>query len=437
MDNTYNYLMNAWQEVRKNNLFVLLASLVLITIPLPYIFNSIAIIVFTLFTIFKYKTNKFVFQISLVFPIALYFLMILSLFWTIDFKISLEALTKELPLLILPVCFFTIPLSSKDKYKIITVFSYSILMFCVFYLVKAVIRYFLTKDTAVFFYHELVSLDVNAIHVSVYCVVAFFCFLLKSNKTNLDKMALLIFSTTIFLLSSKNIIIVFILLLLIYVLIHAKTILKNRFTYILIFITIALFLLFSKNISKRFEIEILSNTSEKTINQSYNNQGVVYNVTVNDAWNKERFQPNDFFPGTALRVYQIRIFLELLQEENIFFNGYGLNASWLKLKEKRTEHNLFVGYEKFNFHNQYIQNFAELGVFGFLILVVMALLTLNISIKNKDFMHFSFAILMISLFLTESFLWRQRGVVFFTMMYCLFNIRIQAKNPEKEIQTTL
>jgi O-antigen ligase len=43
------------------------------------------------------------------------------------------------------------------------------------------------------------------------------------------------------------------------------------------------------------------------------------------------------------------------------------------------------------------------------------------ALKSKDFIHFAFSILMISLFLTESFLWRQRGVVFFTVMYCLFN----------------
>ncbi len=126
-------------------------------------------------------------------------------------------------------------------------------------------------------------------------------------------------------------------------------------------------------------------------------------------------------PGTALRVYQIRVFIELLQEENIFLTGFGLNASWTKIKEKRIEHNLYPGYEKFNFHNQYVQNFAELGVFGFILLIIMVLLTLKTAIKNKDFIHFSFAVLMISLFLTESFLWRQRGVVFFTMLYCILN----------------
>ena len=93
------------------------------------------------------------------------------------------------------------------------------------------------------------------------------------------------------------------------------------------------------------------------------------------------------------------------------------------------------GYQTKNFHNQYVQNFAELGVFGFLILIIMLFVNLKNGLVNKDFIHIAFAILMISLFLTESFLWRQRGVVFFTILYCVFNTntaridsRIEQKN---------
>ncbi|HBK83023.1 MAG TPA: hypothetical protein DDZ41_05405 [Flavobacterium sp.] len=75
-----------------------------------------------------------------------------------------------------------------------------------------------------------------------------------------------------------------------------------------------------------------------------------------------------------------------------------------------------------------MQNFAELGLIGFLLLVAILFLNLKNTIKSKDFIHIAFAILMISLFLTESFLWRQRGVVFFTLFYCLFNTIHLSKN---------
>jgi len=73
-----------------------------------------------------------------------------------------------------------------------------------------------------------------------------------------------------------------------------------------------------------------------------------------------------------------------------------------------------------------------LGFFGFLILVIMLLFTLKKTIQSKDFIQIAFAVLMISLFLTESFLWRQRGVVFFTMLYCLFNSGIVLNNSRQE-----
>ena len=117
-----------------------------------------------------------------------------------------------------------------------------------------------------------------------------------------------------------------------------------------------------------------------------------------------------------------------MKEENVFFQGLGLNASYKKLEEKGIKYNIFKGnettegYQKKNFHNQYIQTFAELGLVGFILLILILFINLKNALKNKDFIHIAFAILMLSLFLTESFLWRQRGVVFFTAFYCLFNI---------------
>lgn len=432
MGNIYNYLTTAWQEERKNNLFILLAALVLVTIPLPYIFNSIAVVVFVLSSIFSSRNYKFNFQKILIFPIALYILMALSIIWTIDFKITFEALSKEVALLLIPFCFFIIQFSNSEKLKILSYFSHAIFGFCVFYLIKAIIRYFLTNNVSVFFYHELVTLDVNAIHVSVYCVVSFFYFIGKTNKTIFDKIAAIILTLVTILLSSKNIIIIFIFLLLIYAFLNRKNAVKKSYFYIFLVLLVATSIVFFGKIKERFEIEIQSTGTEKTINNSISDEGAVYNVTINEAWNKDKFRYNDYFSGTALRVYQIRIFKELLQEENILFTGFGLNASWSKIKEKRIEHNLYPGYEAFNFHNQYVQNFADLGVFGFILLIMMVLLTLKIAIKNKDFIHFSFAVLMISLFLTESFLWRQRGVVFFTMLFCLLNTNMIVSKFKKE-----
>mgnify|MGYP006185079777 FL=1 len=154
-------------------------------------------------------------------------------------------------------------------------------------------------------------------------------------------------------------------------------------------------------------------------------------VTIYEAWNKEQFTTYDFFPGTAFRVYQFRIFLEILSDEDFFWKGLGFNASQSKIQEKGVEYNIFLGNEHYegyqmkNFHNQYIQVFAELGIFGLILLITILFFNIKNAFLSKDFLHIAFSILMISLFLTESFLLRQRGVAFFVIFYCLFNYKEQ------------
>jgi hypothetical protein len=163
------------------------------------------------------------------------------------------------------------------------------------------------------------------------------------------------------------------------------------------------------------------------------NQGI-HIVSVNEAWNQEKFSPNDFFPGTAFRIYQARILKELLEEEAQWLTGFGLDGSYTKLEEKAMQYDIFLGndqlegYQKKNFHNQYLQLLADLGIFGFLILVFILVTLVKNAFSLKDFVPIAFTILMTSLFLTESFLWRQRGIVFFTM----FTLMMLPKETKKQ-----
>ncbi len=430
MENTYNYSKNPFQDLKeetKENPLFLFLLLVLLTIPLGYAINGIAVGLFGLVTLITFKKKNFQLKSSLVLPVLLYILMAASILWSKDVEATSRAISKVLPILVFPLCFMAMhKFTLIQKQKIIHFYSLGILVFALFYLFKAVFRFFQSGDNSVFFYHELVTEDVNAIHVSVYVTLAFFGFYRKTTKHLLDKMALVILAIFIFLLSSKNIILVFTLLILFYELFYFRATHKIKWITILMLILLSSTLFFSTKIRDRFLIEFQANQNEGTINKDFK-EGIVYNVSVQQAWSKEKFQQNEYFAGTAFRVYQARIFKEMLQEDDIFLKGYGLNATDFRIEEKGIEHNIFLGnekhegYQKKNFHNQYIQIFAETGIFGFLLVLIIVVLNLVKSFKTKDFVHFCFAILMISLFLTESFLSRQRGVVFFSVMYSLFN----------------
>lgn len=179
---------------------------------------------------------------------------------------------------------------------------------------------------------------------------------------------------------------------------------------------------------ERFLLEYETAFVDNTINEKIGNENeVVYNVSLKQAWNDAEFQQNQFFPGTALRVYQFRIFTELIREESVFFTGFGLEASQDQIQKKAVHYKLYNGYGDFNFHNQYVQTFAELGIFGFLIIILMLFITLKKAFQNMDFLQITFGITMIVLFLTESFFCRQRGITYFIILYCLFNSNLFPK----------
>lgn len=429
MTNIYNFLKNVRPKTvdffKDPSVFTYLLAAILITIPLKTIFVSIAIIVFACVAILHQEKTKISFNKFVLFPILLYVLMALSLIWTRDFSLSLKGLQKELPFLVIPVVFLFLPkLTRKAAYSIFRYFSISMVVYAVYYLAHALYRYLDTGNTEVFFYHELVTADLNAIYVSVFASFAIFYFVSLVTKKLIDKIALFILVVLVFLLSSKSIITIDFILIICYYSFFAKIPQGVKTTTL---ITVTSFLVFSlvfvKEVKERFLLEYETAFIDNTVNKKIGNQNEkVYNVSLRQAWETDKFQQNHFFPGTAMRVYQTRIFVEMLRENNIFFTGFGLEASQQKIVEKEAEHNLYHGYGDFNFHNQYIQTFSELGVFGFLILLCMLLINNRKAWKQKDFLHIAFAITMIILFLSESFFCRQRGIVFFITIYCIFNL---------------
>lgn len=404
---------------------------ILITLPLKNIFVSIALIFFLGISLFSFKKENYINKKSFYIPIIFFFLMTASLLWTTNFQNTLFGIQKQLPFLVIPLTFlFLNKISREGINSLFKIYSFSMVLFGLYYLIRAIFRYLEIHDINFFFYNELVPIDPGAIYMSVFASFAMFYFLQINKKTSIESISLHLLVIFIFLLSSKSIITIDFLIVICYYSFFAKI---PKSTKVATILSISLFLFFSiffiKEVKERFLLEYQTAFVDNTLSSSQKELKTdIHNVSIQEAWANTKFQQTDFFPGTALRVYQIRIFKEMLQEKPLFLSGFGLEASQSTIRQKAKEHNLFYDYGEYNFHNQYIQSFAELGIFGFLILSVMLFVNFRIGLHKKDFLHIAFAITMIMLFLSESFFCRQRGIVFFVILFCLFNSSSQKKH---------
>lgn len=423
MEHIYSYFRKAFQTISdflsKPKVFTYLLTLILITIPLNFAFGSISCIIFLAMSFSNLHKIKFTYKKALIIPILFYLVMLLSLIWTRDLKATFAGLQKEILFLLLPLAFLVIPKLSKQALnKIFNIFSFSMVFYGLYYFIRALFRYFESGNTNVFFYHELVTEELNAIYVSVFASFALFYFISLSKKSLKDRLAILILMLLVFLLSSKNIIIVDFLLMFVYYFFFSNRARKTKIiTVLMISFLVVSSVVFVGKIKDRFSVEYESVFNENS--KSKNDE--IDTISLKQAWSSNKFSENDYFSGSALRIYQIRIFKEMISKENIFWTGFGLEASQDKIREKAKQNHLYLEYGEYNFHNQYVQTFAEMGVFGLLLLVLMLFFNLKKAIVDKCFIHIVFAVTMITLFLTESFFCRQRGVIFFITLYCLFN----------------
>ena len=189
MINISNFLKSVFLDMKKeskNNISFFFLLLVLITIPLPNIFNTIALVLLIVSLIANYQKINYQNNSLLLLPLTMFILMGISYFWSIDKQETLRAILKETALLLIPLVFMFIKFTLNQKKKIIIIYSYSMVVLTFYFLIRAVIRYIITNETRVFFYHGENNFDyglvpklLNAIHVSVYAAIAFFYFFNK------------------------------------------------------------------------------------------------------------------------------------------------------------------------------------------------------------------------------------------------------------------
>ena len=221
----------------------------------------------------------------------------------------------------------------------------------------------------------------------------------KNKKTLKDKIAILFFLVLLVLLSSKMMLVVLLIGVLAYLYYNNINMFSRKKIIFLSVILVLVIGLASISLMKRVLLEKDTKLNEVITKKEFGN---VYPWT-----------------GSSIRLLQLRILKEQVEEESIFWKGFGLFASREDLKKRHLEFDTYSAFHNYNYHNQYAQIFSETGIFGLILLITTLIIAFIKALQSKNFLVIMFSVAMGAIFFTESFLWRQQGLFLFIILYCL------------------
>jgi O-antigen ligase len=447
--------------VNSKRLYFLLLALCSIGIGLQIVLYQVAIIALILHWIFTFEYKQKIHKIRgnnfMLGWMALFFLYAGSLFWTDNIPFALTDLLLKSPLFILPLVIGSQDkLTTRQANSILLSFALSILALNLFCTVNAYFSYLKTNELSHFYYHRFTVNMHTAYQAMFTCFSVAILIYLRLKDKFIENWVMyfgvivqLIF---ILLLSSRMQILIMMALTPTYFLLSYY---KKKKLYLGIIYTLIVFGL-AKGIM----------SAPSSLNYRYK-QTVTHISSI--GVDSDNSDPRKFIWENGLTLikenwifgtgigdvkkvlvdrYALRILdnpisaslmdstinsleantslVESLKNKSLSsettydyqLNQYAENS----LKRRNIRYKSFVA-KGYNFHNQYLQIFGTIGIFGLLLLLYLFVNSFFLFIKKASYLPATFLFIVGSSFLTESMLERQAGVsfiVFFFMILVAF-----------------
>lgn len=381
--------------------------------------NSICIILFSVIWLFNKKKHlhKLPDKKSFIVFISFFMLSIYGLLISENKDYALKIVQRYLPFLIFPLIFNTI------KHRKIN-YDYVKIGFIVFTSIASIycqinnlvywswVNSFSTNDFSIFqylthhwfTYGELTkSIDLQPSFFSLYIILASI-FLIEfsiDKKVKKGVVLLLLFYFMVFMiqLSSKIGVLVYMLLLVYYFFKIDFKIKKQSKAFIFLFFAICFSVfLFKSRFSDRI-VELVD----------------IFKVSKDPGDNSDNVK--------KLRVYALKAFAEQPIEKIIFGQGTGDSQKYLdgyyeqNLINKNTEKEVVWKLKGLHYHNQFVQVFADTGVFGFICLILLFYYMFK---ENKKKGHYLFLFACLLFFMADSMLIRHKALVFFVFFNLIY-----------------
>ncbi len=366
---------------------------------LPFKVKPITVMVFFLlglFSIFKYRISAKI-EMKTVFIFSIFFIVYaLSLFFSENIQKGFTILVRCIPILIIPLGYSFLTLETRVKFNqvfrktfIIAASIYSILIFI--YLFQ--LGYFSQKHDLYYCYsyitYEFWGMNEHPIYISIFFSVALFFILIEGFKNKIFNFILfLVLISGLLILARKGVVVSFCILS--GILLFLKRDKKQIAKLVFVFISLMVLSLSITEIRNRFS-EIFDINS--IVNNKETSSGIRYIL-----WN------------TGAKVIQKSDYL-----------GYGIGDAQAVLSTQLAADGYAVlSEENYNAHNQFLQIGLAIGIVGICLYLFSLLYFIRVFIKRKNAEGVVFLLFFIFVFLFESVLERQNGIIIYSFTSCMF-----------------
>ncbi len=358
-----------------------------VTIPIARLFNinSYAIVLFSLVFLFTPKKKYFIRPNVYSFFFYSYFALLCLNLLIVDQPDASKTIVKYLPLLLIPFVLLFV----KFKKVVLEFFVYSIVLSCIICIIHA----FVQSKGYIFYYHNPSEiLDIQLNYLAIFVCFALAIIYHEIIQTNVIKLKHYLFVPILF---------------------FSLAVFYNRAGLITCFLITLLFIILYFKKFKNFKLAgilaILFIVStgwilSRPIVQSKFQEIISIDLSTIDNYDN----------GINSRILSWECSIENIKKGGLL--GYGPNNSEEVLtscyQEKAGEDSIPFQ-EGFNAHNQFLQTTLDLGLIGLALLLMIYGSVLYLGIKKKDPLLIFYFIILVMFGMTESFLIRQWGFVFF------------------------
>jgi O-antigen ligase len=388
-------------------LWFIAAAIVITMVWLPLLNAAFCILFFVLWlykTQFQFKINKPVFFLLF---IAVFLISAISFIYSHNKQEALATLQLKLPLLVFPIVFSTgVQWNEKQIEQLFYFFSYSVCVFCLLTIGNAVYYYLQTgNQNDLIGYHIIPFTYVYPSVASLFCVfsVALHLNMITEKKKSilLNILPVLICWGTLVLLSNRMGLLLCSLLTVFFVIRFFK---KRQARWVamgVILGSLLLVLIFNKPIRSRFETVLnFKTTSMVPLDKE---------ASLGRSWD-----------GLYLRLAIWNCASDVIRQN--FWVGVGSGDVQTELQKSYENRKFYFAsrYNRYNAHNQFIEQWVMTGIAGFLILVASLLIPLFQNLRSGTLFYSVFLLIFIFYCCTESMLEITKGVVWFSFFNSIF-----------------